>query len=106
MFGVLHGRTAIEASYRDLFAAFSDWDIEQEELVIDGDRAVQVFTATATHVHDFFGLPGTGRKFEAHGMLFFQFEHGKIVFEQRCYDFTSMLIQLGVLRAKPGRQIA
>jgi steroid delta-isomerase-like uncharacterized protein len=106
MFGQLKGRPAIEQSYRDLFAAFNDWELVGEELVIDGLRAVQIFRSTATHVHDFFGLPGTGRHFEVHGMLYYRFENGKISHERRSYDFTSLLIQIGVLRAKPGKQTA
>jgi predicted ester cyclase len=48
-----------------------------------------------------FGVPATGRKFEVQGVLVFYFKDGKIIKERRLYDFTSMLIQLGFLKARP-----
>jgi steroid delta-isomerase-like uncharacterized protein len=103
IFGEVRGREAIERSYRDLFIAFSDWMFQGQELIIDGHRAAQVFTVTATHTSELFGVPATQRRFEIHGMLVFEFRDGKIVHERRLYDFTALLIQLGVLKAKPAR---
>jgi hypothetical protein len=34
-------------------------------------------------------------------VFFYQLEHGKIVRERRVYDFTGLLLQIGVLKAKP-----
>jgi hypothetical protein len=34
-------------------------------------------------------------------VFFYQFENGKIVRERRIYDFTGLLVQIGVLKAKP-----
>ena len=101
IFGSIRGRTAIEASYRELYKVFSDWTVDEDESVIDGSRLVQVFTANGTHSSNLFGVPATGRRFEIHGALVLDLEDGKIRHERRLYDFTSMLLQLGVIRAKP-----
>jgi steroid delta-isomerase-like uncharacterized protein len=101
MFGRHAGRAAIEQSYRSAFRIFPDWSFVGEEVVIDGDNAVQIFTVSATHTHEFLGLPGSGRTFQIHGALHFRFENGRIAFERRIYDFTGLLVQLGVLKAKP-----
>ena len=103
MFGEVHGLAAAEQSYRDLFRTFADWTYEGQDLIIDGLRAAQIFTVTATHTHEFFGLEATGRKFRIDGVLIFEFRDGKVATERRLYDFTGLLIQIGVLKAKPAR---
>jgi steroid delta-isomerase-like uncharacterized protein len=103
MFGEVRGRADIERSYRDMFRAFGDWSFEGEDLIIDGDRAAQTFVATATHTSELFGVEATHRRFKVQGVLVFELRDGKIVTERRLYDFTSLLIQLGVLKAKPGK---
>jgi steroid delta-isomerase-like uncharacterized protein len=103
MFGTVHGRAAIETSYRNLFAIFADWEYIADELVIDGDTVIEMFTARATHTHEFLGMAGTGRRFQIRGALLFRFASGLIAHEERIYDFSGMLIQIGVLKAKPAK---
>jgi len=33
--------------------------------------------------------------------VFLQLQDGRIIHERRMYDFTGLLVQIGVLRAKP-----
>lgn len=101
IFRTVTGRPAILSSYRSLFEIFPDWDYRSAQLLIDGASAAQPFTATATHVGDFMGLAGSGRRFEIQGVRLFEMHDGAIGHERRYYDFTGMLIQLGVLRSKP-----
>jgi len=103
MFGEVRGRADIERSYREMFRGFADWTYEGQDLIIDGNRAAQLFTATATHTSDLFGVEATQRKFKVQGVLVFELRDGKIQSERRLYDFTSLLLQLGVLKAKPGK---
>jgi steroid delta-isomerase-like uncharacterized protein len=101
IFGEVHGRAAIEQSYRDLFTAFADWTFEPLELIVDGQRAAQIFTVTATHTSEIFGVPATHRRFKINGVLVFEFKDGKVAVERRLYDFTGLLVQMGVIKAKP-----
>jgi len=103
MFATVHGRQAIEDSYRALFRAFPDWTLKVEDIVVEQDKAVVLVTSTATHVNEFFGLPGTHKRFEIRGARYMRFADGLIAHEQRIYDFTGLLIQIGVLRAKPAK---
>jgi hypothetical protein len=48
------------------------------------------------------GLPASGRKAQFQGVRILRIENNLIQDEQRLYDFTSLLMQVGVLRAKPG----
>ena len=101
IFGMLKGSERVTASYRYLFKVFPDWTYEGESPIIDGDRAAQQFKVQATHSSELFGVPATGRRLEIHGVVLFEFKDGKIVRERRMYDFTGMLVQLGVLKTKP-----
>ena len=103
MLGSLQGREQILASYRTLFRAFSDQKFVFDPLLVDGDRVAQPFTVTVIHTGDFMGLPGTGRRAQIQGVFFYDIADDLIAHEQRLYDFTSLLIQIGALRAKPAR---
>jgi predicted ester cyclase len=101
MFGALNGRAEIAESYRRVFVAFPDWSFKSEALIVDGDRVAQHFAATATHAGEFMGLPGTNRHARIEGVLLCTMKEGAILLEQRLYDFSALLIQIGVLRSKP-----
>jgi steroid delta-isomerase-like uncharacterized protein len=103
IFATVTGREEITETYHALFRVFAGWRLVSDPILIDGDRVAQPFTATATHTGEFMGLPGTGRKFEIHGVLLFELHDGLIAHERRLYDFTALLIQLGVLRSRPAR---
>jgi len=99
--GVLEGRGDIERIYRIWFTAFPDLAFASTDLLIDGDRAVLVATFTGTHAGDFFGLPASGRQVQASFAFLYTLLDGVIVHEHRVLDFTGVLIQVGVLKAKP-----
>lgn len=101
MFGDLYGRAEIEASYARLFHTFPDWTIVDEPLLVDGETVVEVFSSTATHAADFMGLPATGRQFKIDGARIHSLKDGLVHEERRVYDFTGLLIQVGVLKGKP-----
>ena len=103
MHGTRRGRHAIADSYAALFSAFPDWQFTSDDLLVDGDRVAQVFSAEATHVGDFMGLAGTNRRFRIQGVRIYDMADGLIQTERRLYDFTSLLIQIGVLRSKPAK---
>ena len=101
IFGTVTGREAIDRSYRDLFLRFADWTLVAERSIVDGERVAQPFEVEATHTYEIFGLPATGRRFKIQGVLLFEVTGGRIARERRLYDFTGLLLQLGVLKAKP-----
>jgi len=101
MFGELNGRESIATSYASLFRMFPAWSFLTDGLIIDGDRVVQPFQATATHSADFMGLAATGRQFKIEGVRLYTMKDGLIQEEKRVYDFTGLLIQVGVLKSKP-----
>lgn len=102
MFGQMKGRPAVTESHRRLFEVFPDLNLTTEQVIIDGDRAAVVFSTQATHSGEFMGLPATGRKAQVSGVLVLRLVDELIQEELRLYDFTALLVQVGVLRAKPG----
>ena len=99
--GVHTGRPAIEKALRAVFAAFVDRTMTTESLVIDGDKVAQVIAVQGTHVGEFMGLPPTGKPFHFSAVFLYELRDRKIVHERRIYDFTGLLMQIGVLKAKP-----
>jgi steroid delta-isomerase-like uncharacterized protein len=99
--GVLEGAAEIERIYRVWFTAFPDLIFTTEDLLVDDQRAALLCRITGSHSGAFFGMPPTGRRIEVSGCFIYRMENGKIVHERRILDFTGLLVQVGVLRAKP-----
>jgi uncharacterized protein (TIGR02246 family) len=99
--GVLEGRAEIERIYRLWFSAFPDMRYRTDDVVIDGDRLVEVAQLSGTHAGEFFSVAATGRHVEVQIAILLTVADGLIVEERRIYDFTGFLVQVGVLKAKP-----
>jgi uncharacterized protein (TIGR02246 family) len=99
--GVLEGRGEIARINRLWFSAFPDVQFRNDDLLVDGDRVVQVLQASGTHAGEFFGVAPTGRHIEVQMVTILAIADGLIVEERRIYDFTGFLVQVGVLKAKP-----
>jgi steroid delta-isomerase-like uncharacterized protein len=101
IFRTVQGRADILGSYRTLFTTFPDWQYSGQLLLVDGDNIAQQFLVHATHSGELMGIPGSGRKFDIQGVRLFEMRDGLIAYERRYYDFTGLLIQLGILKSKP-----
>lgn len=101
MFPRAEGRAAIERSFASLFRVFPDWEMTCEAPCIDGSRVMQACRVRATQLGEFMGIPGTGKRVEFDCVLVMKLDGDHVVHERRVYDFTGVLIQLGVLRGKP-----
>jgi steroid delta-isomerase-like uncharacterized protein len=99
--GKLTTREAIRGIYETWFAAFPDLKFRHNDILVDGDRAAVFFSTSGTHKKTFVGAAPTGRNMEIHGVALFTLKDGKIVHEKRLYDSTSLLVQIGVIKAKP-----
>jgi len=104
IFSTIKGKAKVEKSYHDLFLALANPSITVDDTIIseaDPARAVILWTVKSIHAGSIFGMPGTGKRIERTIAYFLTFRDGLIAKERRIYDFTSMLMQLGVLKAKP-----
>jgi steroid delta-isomerase-like uncharacterized protein len=99
--GTVTGREAIENIYLSFFRAFPDLRFENEQVVSEDGQFAQLFTALGTNVGGFMGLQPTGKHFRFNCAFICTVEKGQITRERRIYDFTGVLVQIGVLKAKP-----
>jgi steroid delta-isomerase-like uncharacterized protein len=98
--GTHRGKKAIAEAMQAVLAALAA-RFHQESLLIDGNHVAWAITMEGKDVGEFLGLPPTGKSFRAPAVFLFELKDGKIVHERRIYDFTGMLMQIGLLKAKP-----
>ncbi len=67
-----------------------------EELIAEGNMVVGRFTVTGAPKEEWFGVPPSGKKFEAGGIFTIRVENGKIVEQREDADVLGMLQQLGM----------
>ena len=78
-----------------------DVKMRQDALLIDGDSIAQILTIEGTDDGQFLGLPPTGKSFRVPAVFLYDLKDGQIARERRIYDFTGVLMQFGLLKAKP-----
>jgi steroid delta-isomerase-like uncharacterized protein len=98
--GIHQGRTAAERVLRNVFDALGV-NLREQCLLIDGDRVAQEVTVEGKGIGQFLGLPPTGRSFRVQGVFLYELKDGSIARERRIYDFTALLVQAGLLKARP-----
>jgi steroid delta-isomerase-like uncharacterized protein len=99
--GMHRGPVAAAQAFEALFHAFADHTRKTEALLIDGDHVAQVLTLEGTNLGGLMGLPPSGRHFRVPAVFLYELRGDKIVRERRIFDFTGMLVQIGVLKARP-----
>jgi steroid delta-isomerase-like uncharacterized protein len=101
MAGVHTGRAAAEQALRATFTAFLDLKMTTDAILVDGDRVAHFVTTEGTHLSDFMGVPASGKPFRLAVAFMYELKNRQIVRERRIYDFTGLLVQVGLLKAKP-----
>ena len=96
-----HGKADAERYLRAFFDAFMDLKATFEPPVIDGQHVAVIGTCEGTNMGGFMGMAPSGRGFKLRIGMMFELRGRTIVHEQRIYDFTGMLVQIGILKAKP-----
>ncbi len=104
--GVVKGLAIVEEIHRAWITGFPDVIFTTEDLLIDGDQVAWIVSAAGTDTGGFMGLPPTGRAFELPMVMLATLNDGHIVHERRIYDFTGMLVQIGILKAKAAGPMA
>src|SRR5437868_11347070 len=64
IYATLRGRKAIEDASRAFFTSFPDATFTTDAVLVDGSRIAIFTTVNATHVNEFFGMPGTNKRIE------------------------------------------
>lgn len=95
------GQSEVARVIRGVFSAFPDLKFRTLELIIDGDRVGQIGEIEGTDIGGFLGVRPTGKGFRVRAVFLYEFKDRRIVHERRVYDYTGVLVQIGVVRAKP-----
>ena len=90
-----HGRTAIRARAAALLAAFPDFRLERQALVIDGTAHADRWVMTGTHRGELFGIAPTGRTVRVEGATFTRLgADGLVVEDVHFTDLAGLMRQL------------
>ncbi len=91
------GPQAISRSVDRYLRAFPDLRFVEEDVVVQGDRAVVVWTAHGTHGGRLMHIPPTGRKIAVRGISVLTIENGKITRGLYVWDAAGLLRAFGLL---------
>jgi steroid delta-isomerase-like uncharacterized protein len=94
VFGEVHGREAIKATFERMFATLSDVAVEIIDALVDGDRVAAIATITSTDQRGWFGRPATGSIIRYRLVMIFTLANGRIVHDERIYDSAGVLDRL------------
>ena len=99
--GRVEGTAAIADVYGRWFTALPDAHFQTEEVLVDGGRAAEMAVMTGTDRGGFFGFAPTGRAVRVGSAWLFTVRGGRFSYAHPIYDFTGMLVQMGLVRPKP-----
>jgi steroid delta-isomerase-like uncharacterized protein len=77
--------------------AFPDLCFVEDDVVVQGDRAVLVWTARGTHGGQLMRIPPTGREISVRGTSVFTIRDGKITSGLHVWDVAGLLRSIGLL---------
>jgi steroid delta-isomerase-like uncharacterized protein len=88
------GPEDVKRFHREFRSAFSDFHINIEEQIAEGDKVVSRYTMRGTHQRAFRGLAPTGKEVELKAVTIFRFsDEGKVVETWDSYDQLSLMRQ-------------
>jgi steroid delta-isomerase-like uncharacterized protein len=90
----IRGIDAFKRVVTTLRTAFADYRFTMHDEIAEGDRVVARFTASGTHVGDYFGIAPTGKQVEYSAVDIFRLEGGKIAEVWSLSDQHDLLQQL------------
>jgi serine phosphatase RsbU (regulator of sigma subunit) len=91
---LVRGPEDVKRFHREFHSAFSNFHINIEDQIAEGDKVVSRYTMRGTHQGDFRGLAPTGKEVELKAVTIFRFSpEGKVVETWDSYDQLSLMRQ-------------
>ena len=79
-------------------ASFPDMKVTTEDLIAEGDKVVERWTQTQTHIGEsFMNIPQSGKSITITGISIYRIANGKIVEHWANMDFFGMMAQMGAI---------
>ena len=103
--GLPPGLEGGKMAHQVFLKSFPDTQTTTEDLVAEGDKVMERYTARGTHTGEFMGAPPTGKKFSVESIVIYRFANGKIVEMWGLNDAQGLMMQLGLMPppSQPGR---
>src|SRR5918993_2966535 len=88
------GPQDVKRFHREFHSAFSNFHINIEDQIAEGDKVVSRYTMRGTHQGEFRGLTPTGKEVELNAVTIFRFsDEGKVIETWDSYDQLSLMRQ-------------
>src|SRR5438132_3496676 len=87
-----------------MFPVFKDIEAQVEHVLAEGNMAAAYVRVSMTHVGEFYGLAGTGKRVTFHEATISFMEGDKIKFTRGKSDWLGVLQQLGLAPTRPERE--
>ncbi|MDX3901447.1 MAG: ester cyclase [Sphingobium sp.] len=95
--GLKPGLAAFKEALHARAGGISDFDVEIEQLIAEGDKVVARFVLTGRHSGSFQGIAATGRTVRITATDIYRFEDGRIAEGWAMMDFLGFLQQVGAM---------
>jgi predicted ester cyclase len=87
-----------------MFPVFKDVEARVEHVIAEGDWAAAYVRIEMTHVGEFYGLPGTGKRVSFTEATLSQMEGGQVRLVRGKSDWLGVLQQLGIAPTRPEKE--
>jgi steroid delta-isomerase-like uncharacterized protein len=95
--GIQHGPEGVRAALYGYLAAFPDFRLMPDDLVVQDDRIAVFWTAAGTHRGPLLHIPPTGRSVTLRGCSYLIVREDRIVRGLHLWDVAGLLRTLGLL---------
>ena len=97
--GLPPGLEGGKMAHQAFIASAPDLKTRTDQLVAEGDKVVEWYTATGTNTGPMMGMPATGKSYEITSVVLYRLANGKIVETWGLNDEAGLMRQLGMMPA-------
>ncbi len=97
--GLPPGLEGGKMAHQAFLASAPDLKTRTDQLVAEGDKVVEWYTATGTNTGPMMGMPATGKTYEIGSVVLYRLANGKIVETWGMNDEAGLMRQLGMMPA-------
>jgi predicted ester cyclase len=87
-----------------MYPVFKDVEAKVEHILAEGDWAAAYVRIEMTHVGEFYGVPGTGKRVSFTEAALSKMEDGQVKLVRGRSDWLSVLQQIGIAPTRPERE--
>jgi steroid delta-isomerase-like uncharacterized protein len=93
---VIRGADAYKERITDINEGFSDFHMDQELMIVDGDMGATMYRWTGTHDGEFMNIPATNKQVDTVSLTLSRMEDGKLAELWVYGDTPDLMRQLGI----------